>query len=150
MNFCTNEEYEEFMRSCPEFEKMLVRSGIVLLKYWISVSDEEQEARFRERASNPMKRWKLSDIDIASWGKWTEYSKAKDDLFKYTDTKQCPWVNVHSDDKKLARLNCIAHILKTINYEDITPPTLELPKRSISESYVRPPIDELTYIEEVY
>ena len=150
MGFCTEEEYQEFLHSCPEFEKMLVRSGIILLKYWISVSDEEQENRFRERASNPMKRWKPSDIDIASWHKWTEYSKAKDEMFRYTDTKQCPWYNVHSDDKRRARLNCIAHILKMIKYKDVTPPTLELPPRKISEDYVRPPINELTYVDDIY
>lgn len=150
MGFCTEDEYQEFLRSCPEFEKMLVRSGIILLKYWISVSDEEQEIRFRERASNPLKRWKLSPIDIASWDKWTEYSKAKDEMFRYTDTKISPWFNVHSDDKKLARLNCLSHVISMIPYEDVTPETFELPNRTITESHVRPPIEELTFIPEKY
>ena len=150
MGFCTEEEYQEFLRSCPEFEKMLVRSGIVLLKYWVSVSDEEQELRFRERATDPRKRWKLSPIDFSSWDKWSDYSKAKDEMFKYTDIKQSPWFNVHSDDKKKARLNCIAHILTKIPYNDVTPPTLELPHRKITDDYVRPPMEELTWIPEVY
>ncbi|MEJ5286537.1 MAG: Polyphosphate kinase 2 [Candidatus Kapaibacterium sp.] len=150
MGFCTEDEYWEFLRSCPEFEKMLIRSGIILLKYWFSISDEEQEKRFRERATNPAKRWKLSEMDIASWHKWVEYSKAKDEMFKYTDTKIAPWYCVNADDKRKARLNCIAHILSMIPYEDVTPKPIELPPRKIDDSYVRPPIQEFTYVPEIY
>jgi polyphosphate kinase 2 len=150
MGFCTEEEYWEFLRSCPEFEKMLIRSGIILLKYWFSISDEEQEKRFRERATDPRKRWKLSEMDLAIWNKWVEYSKAKDEMFKYTDTKISPWYCVNADDKRKARLNCIAHILSMIPYEDVTPKPIELPPRKIDDSYVRPPIQEFTYVPEIY
>jgi len=150
MGFCTEEEYWEFLRSCPEFEKMLIRSGIILLKYWFSISDEEQEKRFRERATDPRKRWKLSEMDLASWNKWVEYSKAKDEMFKYTDTKISPWYCVNADDKRKARLNCIAHILSMIPYEDVTPKPIELPPRKKDDSYVRPPIQEFTYVPEIY
>lgn len=150
MGFCTEEEYWEFLRSCPEFEKMLIRSGIILLKYWFSISDDEQEKRFRERATDPRKRWKLSEMDLASWNKWVEYSKAKDEMFKYTDTKISPWYCVNADDKRKARLNCIAHILSMIPYEDVTPKPIELPPRKIDDSYVRPPIQEFTYVPEIY
>src|SRR5262249_17141065 len=119
MGFCTREEYTEFLRSCPEFERMLVHSGIILVKYWFSVSDEEQEARFHERAGNPARRWKLSDMDIQSREKWVEYSKAKDEMFKHTDIKQAPWFTVEANDKRRARLNCIAHLLSLIPYEDV-------------------------------
>ena len=150
MGFCTEEEYWEFLRSCPEFEKMLIRSGIILLKYWFSISDEEQEKRFRERATDPRKRWKLSEMDLAIWNKWVEYSKAKDEMFKYTDTKISPWYCVNADDKRKARLNCIAHILSMIPYEDVTPKPIELPPRKIDDSYVRPPFQEFTYVPEIY
>lgn len=150
MGFCTHEEYQDFLRSCPEFEKMLVRSGIKLLKYWFSVSDEEQEKRFRERVTNPMKRWKFSKMDLESWDRWVEFSKAKDEMFKYTDTKICPWYDVEADDKKKARLNCISHVLSSIHYEDVTPDSMELPPRKIVENYVRPPQDEITYVPEKY
>jgi polyphosphate kinase len=150
MKFCTEDEYQEFLRSCPEFEKMLVRSGIILLKYWFSVSDEEQELRFRQRVDDPSRRWKLSPMDIASWDKWVEYSRAKDEMFKYTDIKQAPWWNVPSNDKKKARLNCIAHILSSIPYKDVTPQPLELPPRKIAENYVRPPQSDLNIVPEKY
>jgi len=150
MGFCNEEEYQEFLRSCPEFEKMLVRSGIILLKYWLSVSDEEQEKRFRERADNPIKSWKLSPMDIASYERWIEYSKAKDEMFKFTDTKQCPWYIIESDDKKKARLNCITHILRTIGYKDVTPEPIKFPDRKIDSNYIRPPMSEFTYVPEVY
>jgi polyphosphate kinase 2 len=150
MGFCKDEEYQEFLRSCPEFEKMLVRSGIILLKYWLSVSDEEQEKRFRERAENPIKSWKLSPMDIASYEKWIEYSKAKDEMFKFTDTKQCPWYIIESDDKKKARLNCITHILRTIGYKDVIPEPIKFPDRKIDSNYIRPPMTEFTYVPEVY
>lgn len=150
MGFCTEEEYWEFLRSCPEFEKMLIRSGIILLKYWFSISDEEQEKRFRERATDTRKRWKLSEIDLASWNKWVDYSKAKDEMFKYTDTKSSPWYCVKADDKRKARLNCIAHILSMVPYEDVIPKPIELPPRKIDISYVRPPLQEFTYVPEIY
>lgn len=140
MGFCTPEEYVEFLHSCPEFEKMLTRSGIILLKYWFSVSDEEQERRFHERAGNPARRWKLSEMDIRSRERWVEFSKAKDEMFMHTDIKQSPWYTVEADDKRRARLNCIAHILSMVPYEDVTPPALQLPPRKPpDESYVRPP-----------
>ena len=150
MGFCTQEEYTEFLRSCPEFEKMLVHSGIVLLKYWFSVSDEEQERRFLERAGNPARAWKLSEMDIQSRGKWMEFSKAKDEMFKHTDIKQSPWYTVEADDKRRARLNCIAHILSMVSYEDATPPPLKLPPRpSPDESYIRPPKSDQNIVPDV-
>ena len=120
MEFCSEQEYHEFFRSCPEFERMLVRSGIILIKYWFSVSDAEQERRFQARIEDPVKRWKLSPMDMESRARWVEYSKAKDEMFKYTDIKQAPWWVVEADDKKAARLNCIAHLLSSIPYDDLT------------------------------
>src|SRR5438552_4279237 len=149
MGFCTEAEYEEFMRSCPEFERMLVRSGIQLIKYWFSVSDDEQERRFQARVQDPMRRWKLSPMDLESRARWVAYSRAKDEMFRYTDIKVAPWYVVEADDKRRARLNCIAHLLSLINYEDLTPPPLELPPRA-DEPYVRPPIEEQTFVPEVY
>ncbi len=150
MGFCTQKEYKEFMRSCPEFERMLVRSGIILLKYWFSVSDDEQERRFHERVGNPARRWKLSDMDLQAREKWVEFSKAKDEMFKHTDIKQAPWYTVEADDKRRARLNCIAHILSMVPYEDATPPPLELPpRRHPDESYVRPPITDQHIVPDV-
>lgn len=150
MGFCTEEEYGEFIRSCPEFERMLVRSGIILVKYWFSVSNEEQERRFQARIDDPTKRWKLSPMDLQSRSRWVEYSRAKDDMFKYTDTKQSPWYVVHSDDKKRARLNCMAHLLTLIPYEDLTPEPIQLPPRQEDTGYVRPPISDQTFVPEVY
>ncbi|MFC1350603.1 MAG: polyphosphate kinase 2 [gamma proteobacterium symbiont of Phacoides pectinatus] len=150
MNFCTEEEYSEFLRSCPEFERMLVRSGIILIKYWFSVSDEEQERRFQSRLEEPHKRWKLSPIDLESRSRWVEYSKAKDRMFAHTDIKQAPWYVVKSDIKKHARLNCIAHLLSMIPYEDLTPEPIELPTRHEGEGYVRPPLTDQTFIPDVY
>jgi polyphosphate kinase 2 len=150
MGFCTDEEYTEFMRACPEFERMLVRSGIILLKYWFSVSDEEQEHRFEERAGNPARRWKLSPIDLKSMDKWVEYSKAKDEMFRLTDIKQAPWWTVEADDKRRARLNCIAHILSSVPYKDATPPPLHLPhRRPPKGNYVRPPKGEQNFVPDV-
>ena len=150
MQFCTDDEYEEFLRSCPEFEKMLVRSGIILIKYWFSVNDEEQEKRFRKRVKDPLKRWKLSRMDIVSREKWDEYSKAKDMMFAHTDIEQAPWYVVNADSKKLARLNCINHLLNLIPYEDITPPPVEFPKRKKGGFYDRPPITDQKFIPEKY
>ena len=129
MGFCTDDEYAEFMRACPEFERMLVRSGIKLIKYWFSVSDEEQEKRFQARIHDPMRHWKLSPMDLKSREKWVEYSRAKDEMFNHTDIKQAPWYVVPADDKRRARLNCISHLLSQIEYEDVMPPPLELPPR---------------------
>jgi polyphosphate kinase 2 len=150
MGFCSDEEYLEFLRSCPEFERMLVRSGIVLIKYWFSVSDEEQEARFQARLLDPTKRWKLSPMDLASRAKWVDYSKAKDEMFCYTDIKQAPWYVVNADSKRRARLNCIRHLLSMIPYEDLTPQRIELPPRQKEEGYVRPPLSDQNFIPEVY
>ena len=149
MEFCSEPEYEEFMRSCPEFERMLVRSGIQVIKYWFSVSDEEQERRFQARVHDPMRRWKLSPMDLESRAKYVEYSRAKDEMFRYTDIKHAPWWVVEADDKRRARLNCIAHLLSMVTYEDLTPPPLQLPPRA-ELPYVRPPIDEQTFVPQVY
>ncbi len=150
MGFCTDEEYEEFLRSCPEFERMLVRSGIRLIKYWFSVSDEEQERRFQARIEDPTKRWKLSPMDMESRARWVEYSRAKDVMFAHTDIKQAPWYVVEADDKKRARLNCIHHLLSQIPYRDLTPPPIELPPRQENRGYVRPPIDDQTFVPDRY
>ncbi len=150
MGFCTDDEYSEFLRSCPEFERMLVRSGIILIKYWFSVSDEEQEKRFQSRLEEPHKRWKLSPMDLESRSRWIEYSKAKDRMFAHTDIKQAPWYVVKSDIKKHARLNCIAHLLSMIPYEDLTPEPIELPHREDSAGYVRPPFTDQTFVPDKY
>ncbi len=150
MGFCTDDEYWEFMRSCPEYECMLVRSGIILIKYWFSVSDEEQEKRFMARLDDPTKRWKLSPMDLEARSRWVEYSKAKDVMMKYTDIKQAPWFVVNADVKRKARLNCISHLLNQIPYEDLTPERIELPPRQSNEGYIRPPFEEQTFVPEVY
>ena len=149
MGFCTDEEYEEFLRSCPEFERMLIRSGIILVKYWFSVSDEEQERRFQERIQNPAKRWKLSPMDLESRARWADYSRAKDAMFAHTDTKWSPWWVVDADDKRRARLNCIRHLLTQVPYEDITSAPLSLPARR-AEIYVRPPLGDQTFVPDRY
>ena len=150
MGFCTDAEYREFLRSTPEFERMLVRSGIKLIKYWFSVSDEEQEDRFQDRIDDRTKRWKLSPMDLASRTHWVDYSKAKDEMFKYTDIKQAPWWVVNSDDKKRARLNCISHLLSQVPYGDLTPEPIELPERQNDIGYIRPPITDQTFVPEIY
>ena len=150
MGFCTEDEYWEFLRSCPEFERMLVRSGIKLIKYWLSVSDEVQEARFQARIHDPMRRWKLSPMDLASRSKWVEYSRAKDEMFKYTDIKQAPWYVVNADSKKHARLNVMAHLLSLFPYKDLTPDPIDLPPRQENYGYVRPPIEDQTFVPEIY
>jgi len=150
MGFCTEDEYWEFLRSCPGFENMLIHSGTILIKYWFSVSDKEQEKRFKQRIEDPTKRWKLSPMDIESRNRWEDYSKAKDEMFAYTDTKQSPWWVVKADDKKKARLNCISHLLSLIPYEDLTPPVVKLPARKASKGYVRPPLNEQTFVPEKY
>ncbi|MES9902081.1 MAG: polyphosphate kinase 2 [Sedimenticola sp.] len=150
MGFCTEEEYQEFLRSCPEFERMLIRNGIVLIKYWFSVSDEEQDRRFKSRLTNPLKRWKLSPMDLESRKRWLDYSKAKDQMFAYTDIKQAPWYVVDADIKKHARLNCIRHLLSMIPYEDVSPEHITLPPRQSDVGYIRPPMQEQTFVENFY
>ncbi len=150
MGFCTHQEYVEFLRSCPEFEHMLQRSGVVLIKYWFSVSDEEQEKRFQDRLNDPTKRWKLSPMDLEARARWVEYSKAKDDMFAATDTTLSPWHVVEADDKKRARLNCITHLLGQIAYEDLTPPPLKLPKRQKNMDYERPPLETQRFVPDRY
>ena len=150
MGFCTEAEYEEFMRSCPEFERMLVRSGIMVVKYWFSVSDDEQERRFQARLDDPTKRWKLSPMDLQSRARWVEYSVAKDEMFAHTDIKQAPWYVVNADDKKRARLNFISHFLTLLPYEDLTPEPLALPPRGPDKGYVRPPLTDQTFVPEVF
>ncbi len=146
MGFCSDDEYAEFMRSCPEFERMLIRSGIKLIKYWFSVSDEEQERRFQGRITDPTKRWKLSPMDLESRRRWIDYSKAKDAMFAHTDIKLAPWYVVEADVKKRARLNCISHFLGMFDYKDLTPEPVELPPRENAVGYVRPPKDEQTLV----
>ena len=150
MGFCTHQEYVEFLRSCPEFEHMLQRAGIVLIKYWFSVSDEEQEKRFQDRLEDPTKRWKLSPMDLEARAKWVEYSKAKDDMFAATDTTRSPWNVVEANDKKSARLNCISHLLSQIEYKDLTPPPLKLPKRQKNIDYERPPMNMQKFVPEKF
>ena len=150
MGFCTKDEYEEFLRSCPEFERMLIRSGIILVKYWFSVSDDEQEKRFQDRIKDPSKHWKISKMDLLSRAHWVDYSIAKDEMFKYTDIKQAPWYVVEADDKRRSRLNCIHHLLNLIPYEKIKYEKLELPPRQSDKDYVRPPIKDQSFVPEVY
>jgi polyphosphate kinase 2 len=150
MGFCNDDEYWEFLRSCPYFERLLIGSGITLIKYWFSVSPDEQEKRFQARINDPTKRWKLSPMDLKSRELWVEYSKAKDEMFVYTDTKVSPWYVVEANDKKKARLNCIQHLLSKIPYEDLTPAAFQLPPRPSDKGYVRPPMHEQTFVPDVY
>jgi polyphosphate kinase 2 len=146
MGFCTPEEYRRFLHQAPIFERMLIEDGILLRKYWFSVSDEEQEARFRSRLDDPMRRWKLSPMDLESITRWEDYSRAKDDMFVHTDTMTAPWYVVESDDKRRARLNAIHHLLGTIPYNRVERARLELPKRPATTGYVRPPRDTQTFV----
>jgi len=150
MGFCTPDEYTEFLRSCPEFERMLVRSGIQLVKYWFSVSDEEQEKRFQARLEDPTKHWKLSPMDLESRSRWVEYSRAKDEMFSHTDIKQAPWFVVEADDKRAARLNLISHLLSLVPYKDIEREKIALPKRQKDGTYVRPPMTDQTFVPRKY
>jgi polyphosphate kinase 2 len=150
MGFCTDDEYWEFIRSCPEFERMLVRSGIILIKYWFSVSDAEQEKRFLARIEDRTKRWKLSPMDVEARSRWVEYSKAKDVMMQYTDINQSPWYVVNADNKRKARLNCISHFLSMIPYNDLTPQKVELPSRQENPGYVRPPFEKQNFVPEIY
>jgi polyphosphate kinase 2 len=150
MGFCNDEEYRDFLRSCPEFERMLIRSGIVLIKYWFSVGDAEQEKRFQDRLADPTKHWKLSPMDVMSRAKWVEYSKAKDAMFAATDIAEAPWWVVEADDKKRARLNTIRHLLSIVPYEDMAEPAISLPPRQTDDTYVRPPITSQTFVPQEY
>ncbi len=150
MGFCSEDECLEFLRACPLFEEMLTHSGIHLIKYWFSVNDEEQERRFQERIRNPTKRWKLSPMDIESRKHWVEYSRAKDEMFAYTDRRETPWYVVDADNKKRARLNCIAHLLRQIPYGDMTPVEIDVPPRQKDSGYKRPKKSSQRFVPEVY
>ena len=150
MGFCNEDEYWDFLRACPHFEHMIIHSETILIKYWFSVSAEEQEKRFKQRLKDPTRRWKISPVDIASMSKWVEYSKAKDEMFFYTDTKHSPWFVVEADDKKKARLNCIHHLLSMVPYESLDRKNIKLPERRISKGYMRPPMQEQTFVPELY
>ncbi len=150
MGFCTEQEYQEFLVSCPQFERMLIRSGVQIIKYWFSVSDEEQERRFQARLNDARRRWKLSEMDLQSRSHWVDYSKAKDEMFAHTDIIGVRWYVVNADDKRQARLNCISHLLRTIPYHDIEVPELSLPARQSGEGYVRPPITDQTFVPDLY
>ena len=150
MGFCTDEEHQEFLRSCPEFERMLVRSGVQILKYWFSVSDEEQEKRFQARIASPTKRWKLSPMDLEARSRWVDFSKAKDEMFRHTDIDQAPWWVVHADEKARARLNCISHLLASIPYGEPEVTEITLPPRQGDEGYVRPPLEQQRFVPEAY
>ncbi|MEM7469693.1 MAG: polyphosphate kinase 2 [Pseudomonadota bacterium] len=150
MGFCSEEEHTEFLRACPEFERMLVRSGIILVKYWFSVSDDEQEKRFQGRIHHPTKHWKLSPMDLESRSRWVEYSKAKDEMFKHCDIKQAPWYVINGDSKKSARLNVITHLLSMIDYKDLSPEPVKLPPRQMDTGYVRPPLSDQNFVAELY
>ena len=149
MGFCTHQQHQEFLRTCPEFERILVRSGMILLKYWFSISYEEQERRFVARNEEPLKRWKLSDMDIEEHRLYVRYSMAKDTTFQYTDIKQAPWYVVPSDCKRRARLNCISHMLSMIPYQDIVPEPVTIPDRE-DQPYIRPPLADQTFVEAHY
>jgi polyphosphate kinase 2 len=150
MGFCSGPQVEEFLQSCPEFERMLVRCGIVLLKYWFSVSDQEQEARFRSRIDDPTRRWKLSPMDLEARQRWVEFSHAKDEMFRHTNIPEAPWFTVEADDKRRARLNCISHLLSKVPYTDMTPPAVKLPPRPKAESLDRPPRWEQFFVPNRY
>jgi polyphosphate kinase 2 len=138
MGFCTDEEYEEFLRTCPQFERMLIRSGIILVKYWLSVSDDEQERRFLARIDDPSKRWKLSPMDLQARARWVDYSEAKDQMFAYCDIKEAPWHVVDTDNKRAAHLNVMSHFLSLIPFEEVPRENIKLPPRQ-KRSYHRPP-----------
>ena len=138
MGFCTPDEYRRFLHQCPIFERLLVEDGIILVKYWFSVSDEEQERRFQSRIDDPMRRWKLSGIDLEARARWVDYSRAKDEMLLHTHTPEAPWYTVEADDKRRARLNCISHVLESIPHEDVLPGALKLPKRPTRDDYERP------------
>ena len=150
MGFCTDGEYWDFLNFCPQFEKELIRSGTILIKYWFSVGDAVQEARFQERLKDPARRWKLSPMDLQARARWVDYSKAKDVMFEHTDTKDSPWHVVDANDKKCARLNCMAHLLSQIPYKDVTQKKLVIPKRQKDKGYKRPPLSKQHFVPAVY
>ena len=150
MGFCSEEEYWEFLKSCPNFEKMLIDSGIILIKYWFAISDKVQNKRFQDRNNDPLKRWKLSDMDLLARSKWVQYSKAKDVMFEHTDTPESPWHVVNADIKRHARLNCMTHLLNKIEYDDLTPDPIELPPLVKDAEYLRLPISTQNWIPAVY
>jgi polyphosphate kinase len=152
MGFCSDAQYWDFLRSCPAFERMLVRSGITLVKYWFSVSDKEQERRFKARVEDPTKRWKLSPMDMEARNRWQDYSRAKDDMLVHTDIEQAHWYVVNSDDKKRAHLNCISHLLSLLPYRDVDRDPLKLPKRKpeFRKGYARPPLEIQNFVPEIY
>lgn len=150
MGYCSDAEYHEFLRSGPEFERMLVRADIQIFKYWFSVSDDEQERRFQQRLDDPARSWKLSPMDLESRSRWVEYSRAKDEMFAHTDIEQAPWHVVNADSKKRARLNCISHLLSQIDYEDLTPAPPKLPPRPKAKGYVRPPLQHQNFVPEIW
>jgi polyphosphate kinase 2 len=149
MGFCTDAEYEEFMRSCPSFERMLLRDGVRIVKYWLSISDEEQRRRFQARIDDPAKRWKLSPMDLEAQARWVDYAEAKDEMFAYTDTKECPWWVVDAEDKRSSRLNLIAHLLEQFPYEHLAHEAIDLPRRQ-QRAYVRPPVESQTFVPRRY
>jgi len=150
MGFCTEEELKLFYQACPQFERMLVKSGTLLLKYWFSVSNQEQESRFQSRIKDPTRRWKLSEMDLEARSRWVEFSKAKDVMFTHTNIPEAPWFTVEADDKRRARLNCLRHILSKVPWEDMTPPAIELPSRPKQGKYKRPPINEQFFVPNAY
>ncbi len=150
MGFCSDEQYREFLWACPMFERLLIHSGIKLVKYWFSVSAEEQERRFQRRIDDPRRRWKISPMDLKSRELWVEYSRAKDQMFLYTDIPQAPWYVVVSNDKRRARLNCIHHLLSLVPYREIKPPPIQLPNLQGDTGYVRPPMDTQHFVPDMY
>jgi polyphosphate kinase 2 len=146
MGFCTPEEYERFLRQCPVFEEQLVEDGIMLRKYWFSVSDQEQERRFRSRMKDPMRRWKLSPMDLESLTRWEDYSRAKDAMFAHTDTDVSPWFVVEAENKRRARINMVAHLLASVPYEHVERPALQMPERLPSRGYQRPPREQFRHV----
>ena len=146
MGFCSPEEQRAFLQQCPQFERLLVDDGIVLIKYWLSISDAEQNRRFQARAADPKRRWKLSPMDLHARSRFIDYSRAKDEMFVHTDTSWAPWYVVEADDKRKARLNCIAHLLSSIPYKDTTPDPIKIPRRQPDQGYVRPARGNYTYV----
>ena len=150
MGFCTDHQYDEFMQTCPEFERMIVKSGVILLKYWFSVSDDEQERRFQSRITDPARRWKLSPMDLESRDRWVEFSRAKDEMFAHTNIPEAPWFTVEANDKRRARLNCIRHLLSKVPYRDMTPEAVKLPPRPKAKKVERPPLGEQFFVPNQY
>ncbi len=150
MGFCSDEQYEEFFRSVPEFEKMLVRSGIQVIKYWFSISDEEQNLRFLGRIHDPLKQWKLSPMDLESRRRWEQYTKAKEIMLERTHIPEAPWWVVEAVDKKKARLNCIHHLLHQMPYEEIKRPSIDLPEREYHDDYARRPVPKEMFVPDIY